>query len=100
VVTEYSDPEGGLLHDLALLVLDRYSGRQLAQLLGTDRRTIDRVRRGASPRHELREILTELAVSTAREDLESAGVLDQDVANTLPAQILAGWNGPGWKQGG
>ncbi len=48
VLTTYVDPtaEHEILHDLVLPVLDRYSGRELAQLVGCDRRQIDRIRQG------------------------------------------------------
>lgn len=50
VLTEYDDPTVDLLHQLVLPVLDRYSGRQLTNLLATDRRTIDRTRQGQTSR--------------------------------------------------
>ncbi len=74
VITEYSDP-ASLLHDLALPVLARYSGRQLAQLLGTHRRTIDRIRQGQHPRSELSRALTEPAAAVAQRDLDFEGLL-------------------------
>ena len=46
----------------------RYSGRELARVVGMDRRTIDRIRRGQAPRPRLREKLTELAVEIAAVD--------------------------------
>jgi transcriptional regulator with XRE-family HTH domain len=44
-------------------LLDHMSGRELARLLGVDRRTIDRIRKGEirAPGAELRKALTELA---------------------------------------
>ena len=61
VVTEYTDPNDDAFQRLVLPALDRYSGRELARLVGTDRRTIDRVRGGAGPRPALRDALIRLA---------------------------------------
>jgi len=46
----------------------RYSGRELARVVGMDRRTIDRIRRGQAPRPRLRDKLTELAVEIVAVD--------------------------------
>jgi len=55
VLNEYDDPNDSWLHRLVLPVLAGYSGRHLAKLLGTDRRTIDRIRGGQKPRPGLRD---------------------------------------------
>jgi hypothetical protein len=67
IVTEYSDPADDHFHQNVLPILDHLSGRELAQLVGADRRTIDRIRRGLQkPRQELRQGLTELAAGLNR----------------------------------
>lgn len=43
VVTQFQDPAAGAFHALVLPVLKRHSGRELAELAQTDRRTIDRI---------------------------------------------------------
>ena len=45
----------------ALAVTAHLSGRQLAQMLGVDRRTVDRIRNGATPRENLRRRLLAVA---------------------------------------
>ncbi len=59
---------------LVLPVLERYSGRQLAALVGADRRTIDRIRQGQQPRPLLATDLKRIAVKLAEQELESHGV--------------------------
>ena len=49
VLNEYNNPDDDTFHRLVMHVLDRYSGRQLAAIAGTDRRTIDRIREGHAP---------------------------------------------------
>ena len=53
------------LRDLILPTLAPLSGRVLAELVDTDRRTIDRVRNGQEPRPSLRRALTREAVNIA-----------------------------------
>lgn len=64
VVNEYPDPGHDPLHALVLPVLAGYSGRRLADLLETDRRTIDRIRAGGTPRRALRARIIDLARRT------------------------------------
>lgn len=70
VLTKYDDPSDRAFHRLVMPVLDRYSGRELAYLVGSDRRTIDRVRRGQLPRAILAARLGALAEKQARLDIE------------------------------
>jgi hypothetical protein len=58
-VNVYQTEGEELQHALALL--DSLSSRQLAQLVGKNRRTIDRIRAGAQPRAQLRSQLLSLA---------------------------------------
>jgi hypothetical protein len=58
-VTVYQT-EGDELQD-ALALLDSLSSRELARLVGKNRRTIDRIRAGAQPRAQLRSQLLSLA---------------------------------------
>jgi hypothetical protein len=97
VLTEYHDPDGGLFHRLVLPVLDRYSGRQLGQLVASDRRTIDRIRSGQKPRLGLRNALTALAVNIAEAELASTHHQQsrRDAAGLRRHQslaILAAWH--------
>ncbi len=90
VLTEYHDPYAGWFHQLVLPVLERYSGRQLADLLRTDRRTIDRIRAGQHPRPDLAQPLVELAASVAQRDLNDAGLLPaQQRPVSQPEAVLA-----------
>jgi hypothetical protein len=67
-VTVYSVSPDQL--DEALAFLSEMSGRELARMLGKDRRTIDRIRRGeAQPRPELAARLMNLAASRRDEPL-------------------------------
>ncbi len=72
VLNEYSYPNDALLYDLVLPVLERFSGRQLGELAGSDRRTIDQIRRGTSPRKDLSLKLLTLAAEVAERDLGHA----------------------------
>ncbi len=90
VVTEYPCPNTVVLQRLVLPVLDRYSGRQLAALVGTDRRTIDRIRHGQQPRPRLAADLTRLAIKLAERDLASGGLIpDQPPPLLKPMRDLA-----------
>ena len=96
-MTHYDDPTTDTMHHLVLPVLDRYSGRQLADHVGTDRRTIDRIRRGhQSPRPTLTLALTRLATHVARDDLTTAGHLPghnnlPPPPSQAPTALLAAW---------
>jgi len=54
-------PNDDAFRRLALPALDGYSGRELAALLGVNRRTIDPIRRGQTPHLSLRSAMTRLA---------------------------------------
>lgn len=71
VLTEYDDPKDDTIHRLVMPVLDRYSGRELANLVDVDRRTIDRVRAGSRCHAGLITALTLLAVRVATNDYAS-----------------------------
>ncbi len=96
VLTEYDDPDSGILHRLVLPVLDRYSGRQLAELLGMDRRTVDRLRSGQRPRPRLAYTLLALAGRIAERDLIDAGVLEATHPRARQRgeelQLLSAWS--------
>jgi hypothetical protein len=95
VLNEYDDPNDSWVHRLVLPVLAGYSGRQLATLLGTDRRTIDRIRAGQMPRPKLGDALLSLAVQQATDDLCANGTLPRDEARRMtPATILTCWGTP------
>jgi hypothetical protein len=95
VLNEYDDPNDSWVHRLVLPVLAGYSGRQLATLLGTDRRTIDRIRAGQMPRPGLRDALLHLAVQQATDDVCANGTLPRDEARRMtPATILTCWGTP------
>jgi len=92
VLNEYNNPDDDTFHRLVMPVLDRYSGRELAKLVGTDRRTIDRIRKGQRPRLDLAGIIFDFAVSTASDDLELAGVLPpRDRMRISTAALIAAW---------
>lgn len=57
----------------ALAAVAHLSGRQLSRLLGLDRRSVDRIRRGTTPRPQVRVKLLETAdaVSSGRDEHES-----------------------------
>ena len=61
IITEYHDPADDHFHREVMPLLDHLSGRELARLVGADRRTIDRIRAGQMPRRPLREALERLA---------------------------------------
>jgi hypothetical protein len=61
IITEYSDPANDLFHLQVMPLLDHLRGRELASLVGADRRTIDRIRKGQTPQPRLRSALTQLA---------------------------------------
>jgi hypothetical protein len=86
IMTEYGETRSRDLRRLVLPVLDRYSGRKLAELLRIDRRTIDRIRRGQRPRPDLAQAMSALAVTVARADLRLA-----DSTQRPPSSILAAW---------
>jgi hypothetical protein len=64
IITEYHNPTDDHFHREVMPRLDHLSGRKLARLVGTDRRTIDRIRSGQirAPGAELRQALTEIAI--------------------------------------
>jgi hypothetical protein len=68
ILTEYHDPVDDHFHQHLVPLLDHFSGRQLARLVRTDRRTIDRIRNGQirTPGAELRQILTQLVEHSIR----------------------------------
>jgi hypothetical protein len=66
VVNDYGTGGDGVFHRDVLPRLGHFSGRQLANLVGTDRRTIDRIRAGGPARTQLRHALIALAVPAAR----------------------------------
>jgi hypothetical protein len=68
VVNDYPDPQHSHFHNHVLPVLDSYSGRQLAELLGTDRRTVDRIRAGGAPRTKLLTRMVGLAAQSPQAD--------------------------------
>jgi hypothetical protein len=61
IITEYHDPTEDHFHERIMPALDYLSGRELAVLVGVDRRTIDRIRKGQTPQPKLQEVLTQLA---------------------------------------
>jgi hypothetical protein len=69
IIIEYSDLADDHFHQGVMPLLDHLSGRELASLVGADRRTIDRIRKGQSPRPEMRQALTQLAMRLTRLDL-------------------------------
>ncbi len=90
VVTEYACLGTVVVQRLVLPVLDRYSGRQLAACVGTDRRTIDRIRHGQQPRPRLATDLMRLAVKLAEQDLDTRRVApDLPTASRKPVRDLA-----------
>jgi len=92
VFNQYNNPDDDTFHRLVMPVLDRYSGRELAKLVGTDRRTIDRIRKGQRPRLDLAGIIIDFPVSTASDDLELAGVLPpRDRIRISTAALIAAW---------
>jgi hypothetical protein len=66
VITEYHEPTDDHFHREVMLLLVDLPGRELARLVGVDRRTIDRVRAGQMPRRPLREALERLAQQLVR----------------------------------
>ena len=66
IITEYNDPASDHFHQQVMPLLDHLSGRKLARLVGTDRRTIDRIRSGQMPRRALRKALERLATQALR----------------------------------
>jgi hypothetical protein len=69
IVAEYHNPTDDHFHLHVMPLFDYLSGRELARLVGTDRRTIDRIRAGRTPRRELRQALTQLAEGLRRDYL-------------------------------
>jgi hypothetical protein len=67
IITEYYDSSDDHFRREVMPLLDHLSGRKLAQLLGVDRRTIDRIRKGQMPHARLRHTLTQLAKLNERE---------------------------------
>jgi hypothetical protein len=61
IITEYHDPTDDHFHQRVMPLLDHLSGRELARLIGANRRTINRIRKGQTPRRPLREALGRLA---------------------------------------
>jgi hypothetical protein len=66
IITEYHDPADDHFHREVMPLMTHLSGRELARLVGVDRRTIDRIRAGQMPRAKLRQALNELAKWTTR----------------------------------
>jgi hypothetical protein len=66
IITEYHDPANDHFHQEVMPLLDDLSGRELARLVGADRRTVDRIRKGHVPRVKLRQALTQLAKRGAK----------------------------------
>ncbi len=62
IITEYDDAADDHFHREVMPLLDHLSGRELAGLVGADRRTIDRIRNGQRPQARLREALERLAI--------------------------------------
>ncbi len=96
VLTTYTDPvDKGLLRDLVLPVLARYSGRDLAKMLRCDHRTIDRIRLGQQPRNSLLAWLLDLAIATAQADLARSGAgVEVEGCGLRDAghRVLAAWH--------
>jgi len=93
VLNQYKDPRSDDLHRLVMPVLDRYSGRELAALVGTNRRTIDRIRKGQHPRPDLGGTLSDLAVRIAYVDLKSVAAIRPGVLAINPVTPgLAAWS--------
>jgi hypothetical protein len=67
ITTEYRDPADDHFRQHVMPLLDHLSGRELADLVGADRRTIDRIRSGQMPRRSLREALERLASQVLRD---------------------------------
>jgi hypothetical protein len=61
IITEYQDPNDDQFHQTLMPALGHLSGRELARHVGTDRRTIDRIRAGQKPRIELQKAIIGLA---------------------------------------
>ncbi len=95
VLTTYNNlAEDALLRDLALPVLARYSGRDLAKMVGCDHRTIDRIRLGQRPRSDLRARLLDFAIAKAQADLAGSGAGVDLQGRALPDpghRVLAAW---------
>jgi hypothetical protein len=62
IVTEYHNAADDHFHREVMPLLDHLSGRELARLVGVDRRTIDRIRKGKirTPGPKVRHPLTQL----------------------------------------
>jgi hypothetical protein len=94
VLTNYGGVSNKVLRRLVLPVLDRYTGRQLAEFLAIDRRTIDRIRRGQQPHQHLRRALLQLAVEVARDNLGERAAA-QRYSDGCPPQhdlrLLSAW---------
>lgn len=96
VLNEYRRSSTEWFRDYVLPVLTRYSGRQLAALVGSDRRTIDRTRIGQQPRSVLKHALLQLAVAVAQDDLAACGLRSlvsqpQPIATEQALALLAAW---------
>jgi hypothetical protein len=93
VVTTYGGTDQW--RDLVLCVLRRYSGRELAALVGADRRTIDRIRMGQKPRPDLAWRLQQIAVGRASSELTSDALVTgkpiEEGVLLLSPLIAAGW---------
>jgi transcriptional regulator with XRE-family HTH domain len=62
IITEYHNPNDDHFHREVMPLLDHFSSRELARLVGADRRTIDRIRKGGRrPHAKLLQALTQLA---------------------------------------
>ena len=96
ILNHYNNSEDDAFHRLVMPVLDRYSGRALAAIVGTDRRTIDRVRQGRQPRAGLAAALGWIAADIAVRELQTAtvpGAINPAVihAEPLPIAPLTAW---------
>jgi hypothetical protein len=70
IITEYVDPDDDHFHQQVMPLLEHMSAREIARLVGADRRTIGRIRKGEirTPGAALRQALTRLAVGIRRAD--------------------------------
>jgi hypothetical protein len=70
IITEYHNQDDDHFHRQVMTLLEHMSAREIARLVGADRRTIDRIRKGEirTPGAALRQALTRLAVGIRRAD--------------------------------
>jgi hypothetical protein len=62
IITEYRDPGDDHFDRQIMSAVSHVPSRELARLVGVDRRTIDRIRKGQTPRAGLRLALTQVAL--------------------------------------